>query len=96
MEYKIYYPLIKEVAIAPDGKQVVKGVKTPTLILHGEEDKRVPLVQGKELYNALKRQGVTTEMIIYPRQEHRFTDPRFILDLRQRILDWFDRFVLAK
>ena len=74
----------------------VKGVKTPTLILHGEEDKRVPLAQGKELYNALKRQGVTTEMIIYPRQEHRFTDPRFILDLRQRILDWFDRFVLAK
>lgn len=32
----------------------VKGVKTPTLIQHGERDERVPLSQGLEFYNALK------------------------------------------
>jgi dipeptidyl aminopeptidase/acylaminoacyl peptidase len=36
----------------------VKGVTTPTLILHGEADVRVPTSQGYEFYNALKRQGV--------------------------------------
>ncbi len=45
----------------------VKGVTTPTLIMHGELDERVPLSQGEELYNALKRQGCTTKMVIYPR-----------------------------
>ena len=39
----------------------VKGVTTPTLILHGEADVRVPTSQGYEFYNALKRQGVTDQ-----------------------------------
>src|SRR4029079_8146627 len=43
----------------------VKGVSTPTLIQHAERDLRVPLAQGQELYNALKRQGCTTQMVIY-------------------------------
>ena len=44
----------------------VKGVSTPTLIQHGERDERVPLSQGQELYNALKRQGCTTKMVDLP------------------------------
>jgi len=44
----------------------VKGVKTPTLIQHGERDERVPLAQGMEFYNALKRQSCPTKMVIYP------------------------------
>src|SRR6185369_12612220 len=46
----------------------VKGVTTPTLILHGENDVRVPVSQGYELYNALKRQKVPVRMVTYPRQ----------------------------
>jgi dipeptidyl aminopeptidase/acylaminoacyl peptidase len=72
----------------------VKGVTMPTLIQHGEEDKRVPLSQGKELYNALKRQGVEVEMVIYPRQEHGPSEPRLIMDVMQRNLDWFDRWIM--
>jgi dipeptidyl aminopeptidase/acylaminoacyl peptidase len=71
----------------------IKDVTTPTLIQHGQEDKRVPLSQGKELYNALKRQGVEVEMIIYPRQEHGPSEPRLIMDVIQRNLDWFDRWI---
>ena len=48
----------------------VKGVTTPTLIQHGDADDRVPISQGYEFYNALKRQGVTTRMTVYPRQPH--------------------------
>src|SRR4029079_12468640 len=36
----------------------VKAVSTPTLIQHGDKDLRVPISQGFELYNALKRQGI--------------------------------------
>lgn len=69
----------------------VKGVQIPTLIVHGEQDRRVPLSQGLELYNALKRQGCPTEMVVYPRQPHGIREPKFIQDVGERILAWFDR-----
>jgi dipeptidyl aminopeptidase/acylaminoacyl peptidase len=74
----------------------VKGVTTPTLIQHGEADERVPVSQGYELYNALKRQGVTARMVVYPRQPHGLQEPKFIKDAMTRNLEWFDRYVLGK
>jgi dipeptidyl aminopeptidase/acylaminoacyl peptidase len=74
----------------------IKGVTTPTLILHGEEDIRVPLSQGRELYNALKRQGVPTKMVIYPRQGHIISEPRLRMDLQGRITAWLTRWVLGE
>jgi dipeptidyl aminopeptidase/acylaminoacyl peptidase len=71
----------------------IKGVKTPTLIQHGERDERVPLSQGEELYNALKRQGCTTKMVIYPRTPHGIEEPRLLVDCMERNLEWFDRYV---
>src|SRR5205085_7073579 len=71
----------------------VKGVRTPTLIQHGERDERVPLSQGQELYNALKRQGCVTQMVIYPRSPHAIEEPRLLLDCMKRNLEWFDRYV---
>ncbi len=72
----------------------VQGVKTPTLIQHGERDERVPLSQGQELYNALKRQGCVTQMVVYPRTPHSIDEPRLLLDCMQRNLDWFEHYVL--
>lgn len=74
----------------------VKGVKTPTLIQHGERDERVPLSQGLEFYNALKRQGCTTKMVIYPRTPHGIEEPRLLVDCMERNLEWFDRHVGKK
>jgi dipeptidyl aminopeptidase/acylaminoacyl peptidase len=68
----------------------VKGVTTPTLILHGEADVRVPVSQGYEFYNALKRQHVPVKMVTYPRQPHGPTEPKFVLDIGQRLLEWFN------
>ena len=68
----------------------VKGVTTPTQILHGEQDIRVPISQGYELYNALKRQGCTTEMVVYPRTAHGPSEPKFIVDIGNRIIAWFN------
>jgi dipeptidyl aminopeptidase/acylaminoacyl peptidase len=71
----------------------VKGVSTPTLIQHGEADLRVPVSQGYEFYNALKRQNVPVTMVVYPRQPHGIQEPKLMLDVMQRNLDWFDRWI---
>ena len=70
----------------------VKNVKTPTLILHGEADVRVPTSQGYEFYHALKRMGATTKMVVYPRTPHGPREPKFILDIAQRNLEWVDHY----
>jgi dipeptidyl aminopeptidase/acylaminoacyl peptidase len=73
-----------------------KGVRTPTLIQHGDADIRVPLSQGRELYNALKRQGVPVELVLYPRQGHLVEEPRLLMDVRRRAVEWFDRWLRDK
>jgi dipeptidyl aminopeptidase/acylaminoacyl peptidase len=65
----------------------VDKVKTPTLILHGEADERVPVTQGHEFFAALKRRGVETEMVVYPRQPHGPNEPKFVLDVMRRHLE---------
>ncbi|MCS6885307.1 MAG: S9 family peptidase [Acidobacteriota bacterium] len=64
----------------------IKQAQTPTLILHGEKDQRVPVSQGKELYTALKWKGVPVEFVIYPREGHGIRERAHQLDFLQRIL----------
>jgi len=71
----------------------IKSARTPTLIQHGEADQRVPIGQGYELYNALKRQGVPVRMLVYPRQGHGFTEPKMTLAGARHNLEWFARYV---
>jgi dipeptidyl aminopeptidase/acylaminoacyl peptidase len=71
----------------------IKNVKTPTLLLHGEADERVPVSQGYEYYNALKHQGALAKMVVYPRQHHGPNEPKFIMDIMQRHIDWMEKYV---
>ena len=71
----------------------VKGVKTPTLIQHGERDVRVPISQGYELYNALKRQSVPVKMVVYPRQPHGIREPKLQLEAMKVNLEWFEKWI---
>jgi len=71
----------------------VGKVKTPTLLVGGDADKRVPITQAQEFHWGLKGAGVETELVIYPRQKHGFHERMHQLDLVQRVCDWFDRFV---
>ncbi len=71
----------------------VKGVTTPTLIQHGEADFRVPISQGYEFYNALKRQNVPTRMIVLPRQPHGPNEPKMQVAAMQSNLEWFDKYL---
>ena len=67
----------------------IAKVETPTQVIHGAEDLRVPFTQGQEFYRALDRRDVPTEMIVYPRTPHGPREPKFLMDVSERILTWF-------
>jgi dipeptidyl aminopeptidase/acylaminoacyl peptidase len=69
----------------------IGNVKTPTQVIHGANDLRVPFTQGQEFYVALKRRGIDTEMVVYPRTPHGPREPKLLMDVTGRILTWFDR-----
>ena len=71
----------------------IGNVTTPELLLHGEADNRVPTSQGYEMYRALKRKGVPTEMVVYPRTPHGPQEPKFILNIMQRNMDWVAKYL---
>ncbi len=62
--------------------------KTPTLILHGEDDLCTPLPQATEFYNALVEAGCETELVVYPREGHGWTEREHQIDTWNRIRDW--------
>ncbi len=71
----------------------VENITTPTLVLHPEQDIRVPPSQGWELYVALKRLGVDTKLVTYPRQPHGIREPKLIIDAAERQLEWLEKYV---
>ena len=74
----------------------VAKIKTPTLILCGQEDWNVPLVNSEQLYQALRRLGVPTELVIYPGQGHSIRRPSYQKDRYERYLAWYDKWLAAR
>lgn len=70
-------------------------IRTPTLFMVGSEDFNVPLHGSEQMYQALRRLGVPTQLVIYPGQFHGFERPTFRVDRLQRYLDWYARWVIA-
>lgn len=71
----------------------VRQVQTPTMFIHGELDNDVHITQAEEMYMGLKRRGVDSVFIRYPREGHSFREPRHRIDALERTLSWFDRYV---
>ncbi|MFQ5691376.1 MAG: S9 family peptidase [Gemmatimonadota bacterium] len=71
----------------------VYKVRTPTIILVGEDDPRVPMPQSVELYRALKHNGVPTHLYVAPKQGHGWRELQQRLFKANVELDWFERWV---
>lgn len=71
----------------------IKNVTTPTQVIHGALDLRVPFTQGQEFYTSLVRLGVDTEFVVYPRTPHGPREPKFLMDVSERILVWFNKYL---
>jgi len=73
----------------------VRNVKTPTMIMHGQADTRVPIAQAQEFYMALKEMNVPVEFVVYPRENHGFTEPRHQMDRVRRYVWFFSKYLKA-
>ena len=73
----------------------IENVTTPTLLMGGADDMNVPLLNSEQLYQALRRLGRETELVIYPGQHHGIRRPSYVKDRYERYLDWYDRFLRA-
>ncbi len=70
-------------------------VSTPTLILVGEKDVRVPMPQSVEMFRALRSNGVPTELVVFPREPHGPRELRHQLYKINKELSWFARYALG-
>lgn len=74
----------------------IKQAKTPTLILHGQADTRVPIGQAQELYMGLKKNNVPVQLVFFPREPHGLQEPRHQLDKMKREYEWMAKYVLDR
>lgn len=71
----------------------VERVTTPTLVMCGQQDWNVPLQNSEQLYQALRRLGRETQLVIYPGQSHSIRRPSYQKDRYERYLAWYDRYL---
>jgi dipeptidyl aminopeptidase/acylaminoacyl peptidase len=69
----------------------VTRFKTPTLVIHGEKDYRVPLEQGLSMFTALQLRGVPSRLLIFPDENHWVLKPANSVRWYQEVLGWLDR-----
>ena len=73
-----------------------KEFKTPTLVIHGELDFRVPYTQGLQLFTALEAQKVPSKLIVFPDEGHWVLKPQNSLLWYHSFLDWITEWTAKK
>ena len=73
----------------------IEQAQTPTLIQHGEFDRRVPIPNAYELRQGLEDRGVPVEMIVYKGFGHGISKPRSIRAVMRHNLEWFNHYLLG-
>lgn len=71
----------------------IDRVTTPTLFMGGEVDWNVPVLNSEQLYQALKRRGIDTRLVVYPGQTHGIRVPSYNVHRYTEYLAWYDRYV---
>jgi dipeptidyl aminopeptidase/acylaminoacyl peptidase len=69
------------------------AISTPVLILHGQQDERIPLHQAVALHRALRGSGVPVELVTYPREPHAVHERKHQSDILRRVRAWYDRWL---
>jgi dipeptidyl aminopeptidase/acylaminoacyl peptidase len=64
--------------------------RTPMLVIHGEQDFRVPYSQGLATFTALQRQGIESRLLVFPDENHWVLKPANSLQWHAAVFDWLD------
>ena len=70
----------------------VANVRTPTLLMHGENDSDVPIAEAEQYYIALRDVGVDAVMVRYPREGHGIREPKHVVDWIDRSMRWYEKY----
>ncbi len=84
-----------EVYMKTSPMSYIKQARTPTLIQHGEFDKRVPIPNAYELRQGLEDRGVKVEMVVYKGYGHGITKPKSMRAVMQHNLGWFNHYIFG-
>ena len=74
----------------------LRRVRAPTLVIHGEQDFRVPVSQGMQLFTALKSQKVPSKLVLFPDEGHWVLKPQNTLLWYSQFLDWIGQWTKAQ
>jgi dipeptidyl aminopeptidase/acylaminoacyl peptidase len=67
--------------------------KTPTLVIHGEKDYRVPVTQGLAYFNTLRQKGVPTRLVYFPDENHWILKPNNSLVWHKEVFAWLEKYI---
>jgi len=70
--------------------------KTPTLVIHGERDYRIPYSQSLATFTALQQQGVESKLLVFPDENHWVLKPKNSIQWHQTVFDWVGKHLKAK
>ncbi len=71
----------------------IANVTTPSLFMGGESDWNVPILNSEQMYQALKRRGIDTRLVVYPGQPHGLRIPSYNVHRYKEYLAWYDKYV---
>lgn len=71
----------------------VKEIKAPTLFMASQSDFNVPVIGAEQMYQAFKSEGIPTELIIYPNQNHGIRVPSYIVHRHHAHINWFNKYL---
>jgi len=71
----------------------VENITTPTLFIGGEKDWNQPIINSEQMYQAMKRLGRETLLVVYPDAHHGIRRHSYQKDLLERFLGWFEKYV---
>jgi dipeptidyl aminopeptidase/acylaminoacyl peptidase len=73
-----------------DPAQYIQNWRTPMLVVHGEQDFRVPDTQGIGTFTALQRRGIESKLLYFPDEGHGIQKPHNIIQYYNTVVEWFD------
>jgi dipeptidyl aminopeptidase/acylaminoacyl peptidase len=70
--------------------------KTPTLVIHGEKDYRIPYSQSLAAFTALQQQGVESKLLVFPDENHWVLKPKNSIQWHRTVFDWVGKYLKGK
>jgi dipeptidyl aminopeptidase/acylaminoacyl peptidase len=74
-------------------REYVRNWKTPTLVIHGGRDFRVPISEGLGAFTALQRQGIPSKFVHFPTENHWVLSPLNSVEWYKHVLEWFGQWL---